>query len=104
MVGFDGVGGSREAETKTTVMGGSCMGGLGDLRDYILKHRKQDFLKQFSRKLLGYSLGRSVQLSDQPLLETMVLAKEHRIADMIEMIVRSKQFREIRGQDAGQTR
>jgi hypothetical protein len=102
--GFDAIGRSRKADTKTTLMDGTAIDGLGDLRDYILKHRKQDFLKQFSRKLLGYSLGRSVQLSDQPLLEAMIQARQHRIADLVELIVRSRQFREIRGRDAGQTR
>ncbi|MFN8049604.1 MAG: DUF1592 domain-containing protein [Ancrocorticia sp.] len=102
--GFDAIGRSRKADTKTTLMDGTVIDGLGDLRDYILKHRKQNFLKQFCRKLLGYSLGRSVQLSDQPLLEAMVQAKEHRTADMVEMIIRSRQFREIRGKDAEQSR
>lgn len=102
--GFDAIGRSRKADTKTTLMDGTAIDGLGDLRDYILKHRKRDFLKQFSRKLLGYSLGRSVQLSDQPLIEAMVSAKEHRTADLVEMIVRSRQFREVRGQSAEQPR
>ena len=34
--------------------------------------RRDDFLRQFCRKLLGYALGRSVQLSDKPLLDTML--------------------------------
>lgn len=102
--GFDAIGRARKADTKTALMDGTAIDGLGALRDYILKHRKQDFLKQFSRKLLGYSLGRSVQLSDQPLIDAMIRAKEHRMADMVEMIVRSRQFREIRGQNAEQSR
>lgn len=100
--GFDAIGRSRKTDTKTTLADGTAIDGLGDLRDYLLKHRKQDFLKQFSRKLLGYSLGRGVQLSDQPLLEAMVQSKEHRAADLVEMIVRSRQFREIRGQNVEQ--
>ncbi|MCY2970734.1 MAG: DUF1592 domain-containing protein, partial [Planctomycetota bacterium] len=96
---FDAIGRSRKADTKTTLMDGTAVDGLGDLRDYILKNRKRDFLKQFGRKLLGFSLGRSVQLSDQPMLETMVQEKEHHFGDLIETIVRSRQFREIRGQN-----
>lgn len=102
--GFDAIGRSRQADTKTKLMDGTAINGLGDLRDYILKHRPQDFLKQFHRKLLGYALGRSVQLSDQPLIEAMVQMKDHRMGDTIEMIVRSRQFREIRGQDAEQVK
>jgi len=96
---FDAIGRSRKADTKTTLMDGTSIDGLGDLRDYIQKNRKRDFLKQFGRKLLGFSLGRSVQLSDQPMLEAMVEEKEHHFGDLIETIVRSRQFREIRGQN-----
>jgi mono/diheme cytochrome c family protein len=101
--GFDAIGRSRSAETKTTLADGTAMDGLGGLRDFILKNRKQDFLKQFSRKLLGYSLGRSVQLSDQPLLDQMIATDGKSIADLVEMIVRSRQFREIRGQNIEQS-
>jgi hypothetical protein len=99
---FDAIGRSRKADTNTTLMDGTAINGLGELRDYILKNRKQDFLRQFSRKLLGYALGRSVQLSDQPVLEEMVSSKEHRLADLVGMIVRSRQFREVRGKNSEQ--
>ena len=59
-------------------------------------------MRQFCRKLLGYALGRSVQLSDEPLLTEMqdeLKAKDYRILAAIEAIVRSRQFREIRGRE-----
>ena len=74
---------------------------------WIAKHRCHlDFpnfsTRQFWRKFLGYALGRSVQLSDKPLLET-VLARlgknDHRVSTVIEWVVRSPQFREVRGRD-----
>ena len=71
---------------------------MSELRDYLVKQRSQTFVKQFSRKLLGYALGRSVQLSDQPLIEKMAQAEGHNVGALIELIVRSQQFREIRGQ------
>jgi hypothetical protein len=96
--GFDTIGRSRAADTRTTLPDGTAINGLSGLREYLLKHRSDDFLKQFSRKLLGYALGRSVQLSDQPLLEAMVKSDGHRVGDLVERIVRSRQFREVRGQ------
>jgi hypothetical protein len=48
-------------------------------------------------------LGRAVQLSDEPLLEEMqaqLQANEFRIAAAVEAVVRSPQFREIRGRGA----
>jgi hypothetical protein len=64
--------------------------------------RKDDFVLQFCRKLLGYALGRSVQLSDKPLVDTMLAqlkANNYTVGQAIEMIVQSRQFREIRGRD-----
>jgi hypothetical protein len=59
-------------------------------------------LTQFNRKLLGYALGRGVLLSDEPLLEEMkarLQAEGYRVNVAIEVIVRSRQFREIRGRE-----
>ena len=69
----------------------------------ILLHKRGDaFLKQFCRKLLGYSLGRAVQLSDGPLISEMqkqLKANDYRVSVAVATIVRSKQFREIRGKE-----
>ncbi|HEU5115057.1 MAG TPA: DUF1585 domain-containing protein, partial [Isosphaeraceae bacterium] len=52
--------------------------------------------------LLGYALGRSVQLSDDPLLDEMtrIVREKGRIGEVIELIVRSSQFRNIRGKES----
>lgn len=76
--------------------------GIDGLRTYLLTKRRDAFERQFCRKLLGYALGRSVQLSDQPLLDEMLkrlAANEHHVGTAVEMIVRSRQFREIRNRD-----
>ena len=106
---FDAIGrfrdrdlGGRPIDVKTTVMDGSEIDGLEGLRNYLLTKRRDAFLKQFCRKLLGYSLGRGVLLSDGPLISEMTsrLKKDdYRISAAIETIVRSKQFREIRGKE-----
>ena len=84
-------------------MDGAKFDGLDGLRDYLLTVRRDAFLRQFCRKLLGYALGRSVQLSDEPLLAEMqaeLAAKDYRATAAIEAIVRSRQFREIRGRES----
>ena len=96
--GFDAIGRARKADTKTTLPDGTQVDGLADLRDYLLTKRRDDFLRQFSRKLLGYALGRSVQLSDKPLIEQMVRS-DLRIGTLVDLIVRSPQFREARGKE-----
>jgi len=97
--GFDAIGRAREADTKTVLRDGTPIEGLVGLRDYLAGERREDFLRQFSRKLLGYALGRSVQLSDQPLLDEMVESDGARIGDLVEKIVLSPQFRNGRGKE-----
>jgi hypothetical protein len=61
------------------------------------------FVRVFCRKLLGYAIGRGVQLSDQPLLDEMaarLAASDYRISVAIEALVTSPQFLSIRGRDA----
>ena len=88
-------------DTATTLPGGGKIEGLHGLRNYLLEDRREDILRQFCRKLLGYSLGRETRLSDEPLLDTMIasLARNgYRFSLAVEMIVRSPQFRMIRGE------
>jgi len=97
--GFDAIGRAREADTKTVLRDATPIEGLEGLRDYLAGERREDFLRQFSRKLLGYALGRSVQLSDQPLLDEMVESEGAHIGDLVEKIVLSPQFRNGRGRE-----
>jgi hypothetical protein len=107
--GFDAIGRARgkdaaglTIDTRTKLPNGTTIEGLDGLRAYLTTARGEDFLRQFSRKLLGYALGRSVQLSDQPLITstlTRLKAGDHGVATAIESIVRSPQFREVRGRD-----
>jgi hypothetical protein len=107
--GYDAIGRKREVdlgghpvETQAKVIDGSEFVGLDGLRSYLLTKRRDAFVRQFCRKLLGYSLGRSVQLSDGPLiaeLQAKLKKGDFRIAPLVEAIVQSRQFREIRGRD-----
>ncbi len=106
---FDAIGRARRKDaaglaidTRTSLPDGTVFEGLDGLRSYLVSARSDDFLRQFSRKLLGYALGRSVQLSDKPLIASIVTqlrANDNSVATAIEVIVRSPQFRELRGKD-----
>lgn len=79
--------------------------GLEGLRAVLLRDHRDEIVRQFARKLLGYALGRSVQLSDEPLLERLEAAgagqgAEAGVATMVRLIVDSPQFRGIRGRDS----
>ncbi|MSQ94267.1 MAG: DUF1592 domain-containing protein [Gemmataceae bacterium] len=105
--GFDAIGrrrdkdlANRPIETRVKTMDGAEFDGIAGLRDYLLSKRKDAFVRQFCRKLLGYALARGVQLSDEPLLDDMqeqLQSKGYRVTVALDAIVRSKQFREIRG-------
>ncbi|MFT6179020.1 MAG: hypothetical protein ACJA1W_001363 [Akkermansiaceae bacterium] len=89
-------------DASAKLLDGTRFSGVDGLRDYLLNHRRDDFLRQFSRKLLGYALGRGVLLSDEPLLDeiqSQLAENDFRISQIVEGIVRSRQFREIRSRD-----
>jgi len=98
---YDAIGRLRPnpANTKTKLVDGKAIEGIAGLRGYLTNDRREAFVRQFCKKLLGYALGREVSLSDDPLLKAMQarLAKEnYRFSVAVEMIVSSEQFRSIR--------
>lgn len=101
--GFDAIGRARDADSATVLADGTALAGIDGLRTYLRDTRREDFLRQFCRKLLGYALGRSVQLSDKPLIDEILAAlaaNDYRVGIAFDLIVRSPQFTHVRGQDA----
>jgi hypothetical protein len=106
---FDAIGrlrdkdlGDRPIDTRVAAMDGAEFDGVEGLRNYLLTKRRDAFLRQFCRKVLGYALGRTVQLSDDPLLTEMqreLASHDFKVDAAVEAIVRSRQFREIRGRE-----
>lgn len=101
---FDAIGRGRadKRDVATTLPDGKQIEGLAGLRDYLIAERRDQFVQTFCRKLLGFALGRAVQLSDEPLLKEIAAALEDnddRFIVAVEQIVLSKQFREIRGNE-----
>ncbi len=96
--------GDRPINTAARLRDGTEFDGLDGLRRYLGTTRRDALMRQFSKKLLGYALGRGTQLSDQPLLDLMeqtLKNNEYRFWAVLETVVGSRQFREIRGKDAG---
>ncbi|MBL9117173.1 MAG: DUF1592 domain-containing protein [Verrucomicrobiaceae bacterium] len=98
--GFDPIGRKREADTTAELKDGTKFQGMAGLRDYFKKH-ESNFMNQFCRKLLGYSLGRQTMLSDKALIQSMqkaLLANQNRFSSAVMEIVNSKQFRNRRAE------
>ena len=105
--GFDAIGrrrsvdlGGRAVDTQARLKDGTAFNDIEGLRSYLLNSRRDEFVDHFNRKLLGYALGRSVQLSDGPLLAEMRsrLARDgYRVQAAIDAVIQSPQFRQRRG-------
>ena len=94
--------GGRPVDTNATFPDGGKGNGLAGLRQYLRKHRQDDFLDNLCRKLLSYALGRTLLLSDDPLVHAMhaeLGTNKYRFGTLVETIVNSPQFRNKRGRD-----
>ena len=104
--GFDAIGrrrttdlAGRPIDTKVRLKDGTEFSDISGLRNYVLSSRRDEFLNHFCRKLLGYALGRSVQLSDNSLLAEIreSLVKNHyHVQSAIMTVIQSPQFQRCR--------
>lgn len=107
--GFDPVGVPREqdlagrkVDAHATFPGGNEGLGVEGLRRYLREKRQDDFVDNLCRKLLAYALGRSLMLSDGPLVQEMrrqLAADGYRFDNLIQAIVTSPQFLTKRGRE-----
>ncbi len=107
--GFDAIGrkrtkdlANRPIDTHAKLRDGKEFDGLEGLRNYLVTDRKNDFLRQFSKKLLGYALGRETQLSDEPILAEMRTQLEkngYRFSAALDVVLQSRPFLDIRAND-----
>ena len=89
----------RPVDDSATFPGGVNATGIDGLRTFIHDHRQDKFLDNLDRKLLSYALNRTLQLSDEQLLEQMqtnMKADNYRFRALVETIVQSPQFRDKR--------
>ncbi|RPI48921.1 MAG: DUF1592 domain-containing protein [Acidobacteria bacterium] len=89
----------RAVDTHATFPGGGQGAGLDGLQGYIRANREKDFVDNLCRKMLVYALGRSLILSDEPLIQRMnakLAAGGYRIGILVEAIVTSPQFLKTR--------
>ena len=109
MEGFDPIGrarakdlAGRPVDNVVQLPDGKEARGVPEFADYLATHRKADFTQTLCQKFLGYALGRSLQLSDQPLLDKMQAELEkndYKLSALFELVATSPQFRNQRCQD-----
>jgi hypothetical protein len=109
MEGFDAIGKSRTKDLAgrpidnlVRLPTGNAAHGIPEFSKYLITERKQEFSHTLCRKFLGFALGRSLELSDQALVEKMQTAlvkNDYRFMSLFETVVLSPQFRYQRGKD-----
>jgi len=85
----------RPIDASATFPGGVNADGIQGLRDFIRDHRQENFIDNLSRKLASYALNRSLQLSDESLIDKMkahLATDGYRFGALVETIVVSPQF------------
>ncbi len=109
MEGFDAIGrrrtkdlAGRPVDDAVLLPDGTQARGVPEFARHLVEARREDFVRTLCRKLLGYALGRSLQLSDDVLLDEMRVALDtqgDRFVPLLETVIRSPQFRNQRCRD-----
>jgi mono/diheme cytochrome c family protein len=106
---FDAIGrwrvkeaGGLPVDARAKLRDGTEFDGIEGLRQHLLTKKQDVIVRLFCTRLLGYALGRATTLSDGPLIDEMVAElQKHdgRLSAAVLTIVRSPQFRMIRGRE-----
>ena len=89
----------RPVDTAVVYPGNFNGQGFIGLQNFIRDHREEQFINNLCRKLLTYSLDRTLQLSDEALVDRMkanLAAQDNHFDTLVETIVLSPQFRNKR--------
>ena len=98
---FDALGrwrteqGDQPVDSSGVLPTGEKFSGPVELKEILLEKRRTEFLRNLSRKALGYALGREIQRADMGLVRDCVQALENgdfRASRLLETIVLSYQF------------
>jgi len=114
MEGFDPIGrtrtkdlAGRPIDNLVALPNGKETHGVPEFGEFLAKERKAEFSRTLCQKFLGYALGRSLQLSDQPLLEKMQTELEkndYKLSVLFDLVATSPQFRTQRCKDFSPTK
>jgi len=81
--------------TNATLPDGYELAGVEDLKVYLLEHRRRQFARAFTSKVLAYALGRSLELTDRETLDAVTgqfVEADYRIPQLIQLVVASELF------------
>jgi hypothetical protein len=82
-------------DARETLPDGTEIGGVDDLRAYLLSSRREDFAGTVVRKVLAYALGRSLEFTDQPEVDRLTqdfLQNDLKLRTLVGEVVHSNLF------------
>ena len=103
---YDAVGQWRESirtggqslpmDARAKLPDGHEVNGIAELKDYLLRYREKQFARALVAKLMTYSLGRTLEFSDENTIESLTrgfVQDGLRLRNLISAIVTSEAFR-----------
>ena len=94
--------GGKPIDDSTEYSDGTRGRGLESLQKYLVDRRGDQFYDNLCRKLVAYGLGRTLLLSDEPMITRMkksMSRNDDRFSSLVEVIVTSPQFLYKRGRE-----
>ena len=82
-------------DAKATLPGGHEVNGLADLKQHLLTEKREQFARTLVSRMLAYSLGRSLELSDRETVDTITaqfIKNDYKLKNLIQLIVASDAF------------
>lgn len=83
-------------ETQTALPDGTRINGIDDLQEYLVTRKPDEFARTLVVKLLSYGLGRSIEFTDEDLIDSLTKKfadTDYRLKNLIAEIVCSEVFR-----------
>ena len=85
----------KPISTETVLPGNHKINGLEDLKKFLMDQRRDQFAHALVSKMLTYSLGRTLELSDEPIVEELsegFVKDNYRLSALMKKIILSKPF------------
>ena len=82
-------------ESTATIPGGTKLSNTNDLKDYLIKNKRNEFARGLTEKLLSYAIWRDVAFYDRDLVELLnqkFIKSGYKVGTLIEEIVLSRKF------------
>ena len=83
------------ADASTVLPDSTKIKDLNELKDYLLSNRRDEFAENVVRRMLSYALGRSLEFSDDPVVQQLTnsfTANDYKLATLVEDIVLCELF------------